>query len=75
MSPDPGIGSSTIPKQKPLKIKQVKQTRKKFKSDLDPKVNPLYFIPQQSRQFYDTVAEPNVFTGFHFAFFVCKMSR
>ena len=43
---DPGEGSLTIPKQRPLKIKQAKQTGKQFKNDLNPKVNPtLYFVP------------------------------
>ena len=40
---------------------------KEIKYNLDPKVYPtLYFIPQQSRQFCDTVAEPTIFTGLHF---------
>ena len=42
--PDLGVGSSTIPKQKPLKIKKAKQTRRKFKNDLDPKVYPTLLI-------------------------------
>ena len=76
MSPDPGVGSLTMPKQNPLRIKHTKQTGKQFKNDLDPKVYPtLYFISQQSRQFCDTVAEPTVNTGLCFAFCVHKMSR
>ena len=69
MSPDPGVGSSTIPKQKPLKIKQEKQTRKKFKNGLDPKVDPHFIIiPQQSFEFRDTVTEPTANTGLCFLF-------